>query len=151
MKETHTSNTVLSQKSMKNQTDTIASGWLFTLFTNDTEQLLFKMQEKSLCFSLLLRSMMTINKKGRVHSFTRNADRHFQDLPVWHLAGNDRQPRDYRTRQNVRNNQDRKWETQYPMTAFQPRWKFAHKLLVNQYYYILAIINTADVTVSMNT
>lgn len=53
---------------------TIPSGWLFTLFTNDTEQLLFqnakkireereREREKSLCFSLLLHSRMSVNKQ----------------------------------------------------------------------------------------
>lgn len=54
----HISNTVLPQKSMKDPIPqhpppspkpnwyTIPSGWLFTLFTNDTEQLLFQNAKK---------------------------------------------------------------------------------------------------------
>lgn len=95
-KESHISNTALSQR-----TDTIPSGYLFTLFTNDTEPDWLQMQEKSLCFSSLLHTVTTTNKKrmGTIVHFDRYFH-HPPPPPVWQLVGNG----NHRTTDQVRNN-----------------------------------------------
>lgn len=81
---------------------TIPSAWLFTLFTNDTEQLLFRMQKNVL---FLITAQWNENKQkwnGYIHSL-RMLTSTFKILQhgSW-LAMTDRESLDYRKRQKTR-------------------------------------------------
>lgn len=127
---------------------TVPSGWVFTLFTNDTEQLLFKMQCKVFVLFLITAQYnyyKQTKKNEYIHGF-RMLTSIFKLLQYgsW-LAMTERQSLDYRTRQKVQN------ETHSHSISVQLKvclWTTCKSLLL---HIGCSGINTVHVMASVNT
>jgi len=139
----HTANTVLFQKSMKDPTpnwNTIPTDEYLHYSQRIQNSSFIKMQkqtEKLLCFSLLLHSIMTINRKkdDYIHSLTILTSS-FKTLQYGSRQTDSHYTTEHDKMAQDQDRRDTKWDTQGSLTAFQFIWRFAYELLIHPYYYI---------------